>query len=214
MRKAKEMQSRTFIISAISGLLFAAACGTEPAPIYEATPESLYLGSVYAASSEYNCKNCHGTSWDGTGPEAKALKENGVNVPSFVDATAPEVTPLDYFKAITVGTKNTKGLPSNHAYQSHTDRARWAMAHYLYSLAPAVAPKDRARREEAMNQSIQEARKAYAESRRWNMGYVPLDERPSSPKLEEMTGYNPVATQEAAPESEDEAPAPETTEEE
>ena len=56
--KAKEMQSNKFIISGIL-ILAIAACSPEPAPIHEATPESLYKGSIYYASSEYNCKNCN-----------------------------------------------------------------------------------------------------------------------------------------------------------
>ena len=193
--KAKEMQSNKYIISAIL-LAATVACGTEPTPIYEATPDSLYKGSMYYASSEYNCKSCHGTAWDGNGPEAKALKEQGLEVPSFVDATAPEVTPVDYFKAMTIGTDNTRDLPSGHAYQSHTDRGRWAMAHYLYSLAPPLAAKDRAKRQEAIHKAMQEVEQAYASSRRWNMGYTPLKERPQAPRLEEMSGYNPAPAEE------------------
>ena len=193
--KAKEMQSNKFIISGIL-ILAIAACSPEPAPIHEATPESLYKGSIYYASSEYNCKNCHGTAWDGNGPEAKSLKEQGLEVPAFTDATAPEVTPVDYFKAMTVGTDKTKELPSGHAYQSHTDRARWAMAHYLYSLAPPVAEKDAAKRKAAIHAAMEEVKKAYATSRRWNMGYTPISERPQSPKLEDMSGYNPAPAEE------------------
>ena len=201
MRKANKMQSMKYFISGIL-LLAAAGCNTEPAPIYEATADSLYKGSLYYASSEYNCKNCHGTAWDGNGPEAKALKEQGIEVPSFVDATPPEVTPVDYFKAMTVGTEKTKGVPSSHAYQSHTDRGRWAMANYLYSLAPPVAGKDKLKREEAMHKAMEEVKKAYASSRRWNMGFKPLAERPKAPELEKMSGYNPAPAAEPAPEGE------------
>ena len=193
--KAKEMQSNKYIISGIL-ILAAAACGKEPAPIYKATADSLYNGSVYYASSEYNCKSCHGIAWDGNGPEAKGLKEQGIEVPSFTDATAPEVTPVDYFKAMTVGTENTTDLPSGHAYQSHTDRGRWAMAHYLYSLAPPVSSKDKAKREEAIHAAMEEVKQAYASSRRWNMGFTPLKERPQPPKLEEMSGFNPAPAEE------------------
>ena len=188
------MQSIKYILPALI-LASAVACSSEKPPIYEATPDSLYNGSLYYASSEYNCKSCHGTQWDGNGPEAKNLEKDGIKVPSFTDATPPEITPVDYFKAMTVGTANTKKLPSGHAFQSHTDRGRWAMANFLYSLAPAVATKDQAKRQEAMTKAMEEAKQAYSESRRWNMGFVPLAERPKSPKLEDMKGYNPVPSQ-------------------
>jgi hypothetical protein len=183
------MQFHHTILAALA-IASIGACSTEEPPVYETSPDRLYKGSLYYATSEHNCKNCHGVGWDGNGPEAAGLSEEGITVSSFIDATPAEVTPVDYFKAITVGTENTRNLPGGHAYQSHTDRARWAMAHYLYSLAPPVAAKDKLKREEAIHNAMLEAKAAYKESRRWHMGYTLIPERPQAPELENLSGYD------------------------
>lgn len=174
-------------------------CSGETA-VYEATPENLYKGSLYYAKSENNCKNCHGTGWDGNGPEAKNLKADGIEVPGFTGEIAASKTPADYFKAITTGTEKTKSLPKGHAYQSHTDRARWAMANFLYSLAkpvPSNDPEALAVRQEALKSSMAEVKEIYSKQRRWDMGYKPVAEREKAPSLAEMNA-NPVQGNQAA----------------
>lgn len=186
------MNYRNTIIGSMATIALLASCKKET-PIYEATAEALHNGSLYYAVSEANCKSCHGTDWNGNGPEARSLKEQGLAVPDFTAALSPDKTVLDYFKAITIGTERTKSLPSAHAYQSHTDRARWAMANFLYSLGKPSS--DEARRKKANEAAMKEIRAAYANNRRWYMGdNKPSAEREKAPALEALltkAGFTP-----------------------
>ncbi len=187
------MNYRNTIIGSMAVSIALLASCKEETPIYEATAEALHQGSLYYSVSEANCKSCHGTDWNGNGPEARALKRQGLTVPDFTAPLSPDKTVLDYFKAITVGTENTKSLPSGHAYQSHTDRARWAMANFLYSLGKPSS--DEARRKKATEAAMKEIRAAYANNRRWYMGdNTPSAEREKAPALETMlskAGFTP-----------------------
>jgi mono/diheme cytochrome c family protein len=186
------MNCRNTIIGSMAAIALLASCQKE-APIYEATAEALHRGSLYYSVSEANCKSCHGTDWNGNGPEARSLKEQGLPVPDFTAPLSPDKTVLDYFKAITTGTEKTKSLPSGHAYQSHTDRARWAMANFLYSLGKPSS--DEARRKAASEAAMKEVRNVYAANRRWYMGdNRPSAEREKAPALEvllQKAGFTP-----------------------
>ncbi|MBW7857899.1 MAG: c-type cytochrome [Leptonema sp. (in: Bacteria)] len=154
----------------------------EPDPIYADTLEVRHNGSFYYATSEANCKNCHGTEWKGDGPDARNLNPKPTD---FTVALDPNKTSLDYFKAITVGTDKTKSMPSAHAYQSLTDRSRWAMANFLYSLGKPS--KNEAQRKKAIIAANKEMQSEYAKSRRWYMGAnTPSSDRSTSEAIDKM----------------------------
>ncbi len=158
-------------------------CNKEkPLPVYALDQKVLIDGSVYY--SEAGCARCHGVSYKGDGPDSKSLQdEKGFLVPDLTRALLPKVTPLDYFKTITMGTEKFK----EHAYQNYTDRGRWAMAYYLYSLSPDPENSDDKKiRALAISSMRDEVEKVYAKTRRWEMGYTPIDKRSKSPELEEL----------------------------
>ena len=161
-------------------------CKDSDQKIYEPTIESINYGSIVYASSEVNCKNCHGVDYKGKGPDAKDLD---VPVPDLTGVIAPEKTPLDYFKAISVGTEKTKknGL-QYHAYYSLTDKAKWALANYLYSLAQEPKTNEEKKvRQESLAKAMKEVREIYSKNRKWYMGEnTPSTEREPSPRLEEL----------------------------
>lgn len=170
------------------------ACKKTPA-IYESTPEALHNGSLYYTVSQYNCVSCHGTDFKGTGPEAKDLNDRGIKVPDFTAPLSPSKTALDYFKAVTVGTENTKSLPSAHAFQSHTDRARWAMANFLYSLGKPSS--DEAKHKAAEAAALKEVKAVYDVNRKWYMGdNKPSADREKAPPFSELlskAGFTPAS---------------------
>lgn len=148
-------------------------------PVYESNATVVYKGSVYFA--EAGCAKCHGVGFDGNGPDASGVQsESGLAVPGFQGVTIePEKTPLAYFKAVTVGTDK---LPS-HSYQSYTDRGRWAMAHFLYSLTTKPSGAKGAAHAAQLAKDEQAVHAAYAADRRWVMGYKPIGERDKAPEL-------------------------------
>jgi mono/diheme cytochrome c family protein len=188
------MKNRNTIITGGAIALALLVSCQKQAPIYQATEEAKHNGSLYYSVSEANCKSCHGTDWNGQGPEARALKEQGLAATDFAAALAPEKTALDYFRAITIGTEKTKALPAGHAFQNHTDRARWAMANFLYSLGKPSS--DEARRQTAITAANKEIQTAYANSRRWYMGSnKPSAEREKASTLDQMlskAGFTPT----------------------
>ncbi len=157
------------------------ACGKQKLkPVYISDRDTLIRGSLYY--NEAGCAVCHGIGFQGKGPEAEAFaKEKGLAVSNFRVELEPEKTPLHYFKVITAGTTRYK----DHAYQSYTDRGRWAMAHYLYSLSKAPKKeKDRILRRQSLMSMKRKIADVYAKHRRWEMGYTPLSERPATLPLE------------------------------
>ena len=166
---------------ALLGLTFACNTKTEKS-VYAFDRQVLINGSLYY--NEAGCARCHGIAFDGQGPMAADLKkERGLVTPDLKVKLLALKTPMDYFKNITRGTKDYP----EHAYQSYSDRGRWAMAYYLYSLSkPPQDSKEKAIRRQALPAMREKLKKIYAKSRRWEMGYKPLAERPQSPKLEEL----------------------------
>ncbi|GIX41837.1 MAG: hypothetical protein KatS3mg129_1570 [Leptospiraceae bacterium] len=162
------------------------SCKDKKVKIYEPTPEALSYGSLIYASSEVNCKNCHGIDYKGNGPDAKDLD---ISVPDFTSKIPAEKTPLDYFKAISVGTEKTiKNGMNYHAFYHLTDKAKWALANYLYSLSkgPETA-KEKEIRNQALITSWKEVEEIYKKNRKWYMGEnTPSTEREPAPDLNEI----------------------------
>lgn len=158
-------------------------------PVYDVDREVLFQGSAYYAQA--GCAKCHGVQYDGQGPDATATRnDTGLTVPGFQGTTiAPEKTPLAYFKAITVGSEKL----TNHSFQGYTDRGRWAMAHFLYSLTTRPLGKDGYKHEEALAKASAEIREAYDGNRRWVMGYKKIEDRPQTPALDELLKLTSVA---------------------
>lgn len=191
MKRNKILRTGVLVLLPVAALV---SCN-RGAPIYEATPEALHNGSLYYAVSQYNCVACHGTDWKGSGPEAKGLTAQGITLPDFTAPLSPEKTPLDYFKAMTVGTEKTKLLPNGHAFQSHTDRARWAMANFLY--LQGQPSSDESKRKASVEAAMKEVRKTYDSNRKWYMGdNKPSAEREKAPGLSDLlskAGFTPDA---------------------
>lgn len=160
-------------------------CKEKESKIYESTPEALNYGSIIYASSEANCKNCHGIDYKGNGPEAKDL---GIPVPDFTGKIPPEKTPINYFKAISVGTDKTiKNGVNYHAFYSLTDKAKWALSNYLYSLQKPLTGKDKEKRAEELNKAYKEIENIYSKNRKWYMGEnTPSSEREKPIELNEL----------------------------
>lgn len=155
------------------------ACGE--APIYASSSEVIFNGSIYY--SEAGCASCHGVGFDGNGPQARTLStDRKLTTPGFTGEIDPTTTPLSYFKVITAG---TEAMP-DHAFQSYTDRGRWAMANFLFSLAAPLSGDAGRAQEKALSLARQEARAVYARQRRWHMGYKPIGERPASLELKDI----------------------------
>lgn len=204
----KSARSLTTVLI-VSGALAFAYCGESETQLIEnPTAEEFHLGSLVYANE--NCSNCHGIDWDGVGaPEAASLKAAGTPVPNFLKMKDPQKTPVDYFKAMTMGTDK---MPE-HRYQHVTDRGRWAAAHFLFSLAPALRGSKADQRTLAITNAFAEAREAYARTeaqgkRRWELGYKPYGEREPTPDLDALlkeTGTTPAAPGEATPPADGEA---------
>ncbi|MCB1320513.1 MAG: c-type cytochrome [Leptospiraceae bacterium] len=159
------------------------ACNQNP-PVYEQTGDTIFLGSVYY--DEAGCVSCHATDFKGGGPDASALS---VAVPDLTGELAVDTTPVDYFKVITRG---TDALPS-HSYQSYTDRGRWAMAYFLYSMGQKPTDEaDMQKRREALARDFAEAEEGYKQNpRRWILGFQPPGQRTPSPALSTLvSGVN------------------------
>lgn len=163
-------------------------------PVYDSNREVIFQGSVYYAQA--GCAKCHGVAFDGMGPDATATKnETGLTVSGFQGTTIdPAKTPLVYFKTITMGTEK---LPT-HSNQAYTDRGRWAMAHFLYSLTTKPSGSDAHKHESALASARTETREAYANNRRWVMGYKKIEDRPQTPKLDELLKLTNVTEDRAA----------------
>ena len=124
---------------------------------YQSSPSKIYKGSIYY--NQAACSNCHGVSFNGKGPQSSGLK-----IPSFTEKILPSKTPLDYFLAIT--TTNPK-FPE-HKYLNYTDRGRWAMTHFLYSLSkPLKTTSEKEERQKAIHKSENLAKKVYSQYRNW-----------------------------------------------
>lgn len=177
--------------SCISTVAILISCGGEP-PVYESNAEVEFRGSLYYANSEAGCTGCHGNNWDGDGARGSAVRARGLTPTDFTAELPADKTVVDFFKAITMGTED---MP-DHAYQFHTDRARWAMAHFLYSLSPEPSDREgKQNRQAALRADMAEAKAAYSDSRRWDLGYTPVADRSRAPSVDdliEQTGFNIV----------------------
>jgi mono/diheme cytochrome c family protein len=170
--------SKKFIaFAAALGIVF---CSRPDQIIYQPSLGDIRSGSIYYATE--NCSSCHGVDLDGKGSAATKLKiERNITTPGFTGKPAPEITPVRYFKAITKGTANLE----DHTYHALTDRARWAIAHFLFSKHEALSGTARDKHLEQAAKDFAEASKGYAESgdRRWIMGYNLPGEREKGPEV-------------------------------
>ncbi|MCB1173645.1 MAG: hypothetical protein KDK39_08775 [Leptospiraceae bacterium] len=127
--------------------------------VYAHNQAVVYNGSVYY--NEAGCASCHGSTYKGDGPEKGTLA-----VPDLTAALPANKTVLDYFKSITAG--------KDHHYLGYTDRGRWALAWFSWSLANGIKAEDGVDgnhiRSQAMAQAMQEINDAYKNQRRWFMG--------------------------------------------
>lgn len=179
---------------AFLGIAFACTFCANPddslLPVYRDTPQRLYEGSVYYI--EAGCLECHGVNWDGNCPEGMfLLKEKGISVSNFRIERPAEKTPLSYFKIITVGSDRMRKLGIQHDYQSYTDRARWAMANFLFSLAPESEGAAREKAVGFLSAARREVEAAYRNPRggtlrRWDLGYLPLSRRTKIPPFNRL----------------------------
>ncbi len=171
------------LITVLSVMMSACSGGKEP-PVYTVTAERMYEGSLYYASSD--CAKCHGVKWDGDGPDATRLKKIGLTPTNFTRAN-PDRSPADYFQAITgpavffqshpaakseEGGKELSRMAVSHAYLAYTDRARWAVANYLFSLNGPVAEKDQEKHDTSLERGARDTERAYASGRNWEVGYT------------------------------------------
>jgi mono/diheme cytochrome c family protein len=186
-------------------VLGSTSCAKTDLPPYESNADRIYAGSVYYAAA--GCANCHGVDWDGKGPDAQQLASSGISTTDFTKAS-PEKTPLDYFRAIsdptgyfapnleTSSNKTEYGkFTASHIFHNMTDRARWAISNFLMSRA-AFEGEALSRHKQALTEKMDKVKEIYADRRRWEIGYVPIAERPASPKLEDMlagTAQQPVS---------------------
>ena len=167
-------------------LIFIGGCRRGSVSVYEPTPGALYEGSLYYSAA--GCQNCHGVRHDGKSDEVDYLKTKNLTMIDFSAMRNPKKVPLDYYKAITVSTEAMRKAGEEHAFQGQTDRARWAMANFLYSLAPKLESEER---QQALRRARIEVEEAYRQAeargrRRWELGYVPVDKRDKAPKLDDL----------------------------
>ena len=110
-------------------------------PVYAQSSTVIYQGSL-----SYNfaqCANCHGIGYDGKGPEAASFAKKGIAVPGFTSAEADmQKTYLDYFRTISLAST----VIPEHIYLNYTDRGRWAMAYFLYSLRTPPTEREEQRK--------------------------------------------------------------------
>ena len=172
--------------------IFASFCSKKDSdlPVHEPSAQRLYEGSLYYAKA--GCHSCHGVAWDGKGSEASTVqKEKGLSPTDFKNMKDPAKTPASYFKAITMGNAALNKKDVNHRLQHYTDRGRWAMANFLFSLAPRLSGAALDKRKAALARSQNEVRQAYARAeksglRRWELGYKPAREREPIPNLKDL----------------------------
>ena len=162
------------------GLVFFACGLSQSRPVYVADRQALIDGSVFY--NEAGCARCHGVAFDGKGPEASEVtRKLGFAPSNFKVKLDPKKTPLDYFRVVTMGTKRYQ----SHSYHNYTDRGRWSMAHYLYSLAkPLQKSQKKTQRRQVLMRMYKEVSEVYAKKRRWDMGYVPIEKRPTAPDID------------------------------
>ncbi|MCE9598343.1 MAG: c-type cytochrome [Spirochaetia bacterium] len=152
---------------------------------YRTSDDQMFMGSLLYA--QQGCQNCHGTGWDGKGPEAAGLPVPPTN---FVAAVGPEKTPVVYFKAITAGTEKFKA----HSNQALTDAGRWAMANFLFSIRKPLTGEKAVEQSKNVETQMAEVRKTYKDlaannRRRWEIGYKPNLEREKAPELKDLLKY-------------------------
>ena len=148
-------------------------------PVYEASPRLLVFGSILY--NEAGCASCHGIQFDGRGPEAEELnQQRGLVTPPFRRDLPPKAIPYKYFQAMSQGTPSMK----EHRYQSYTDRGRWAIAYYLYSLSTPIRGHQALIRKKALLKMNQMLSKKYEGKRRLEEGYIPIEKRSKSPDLD------------------------------
>ncbi len=188
------MRKYIFLLIILTNFLYQLHCKREQ-QIYEPSPENISYGSLIYASSEVNCKNCHGVDFKGNGPDAKDLD---IPIPDLTGSIAPEKTYLDYFKVISVGSEKTiKNGINYHAFYSLTDRSKWALAHYLYSLGKEPdTPEGKKIRKDALKKADKEIHAVYSKNRKWYMGEnKPATERENPIPLKELiqnTNFKPI----------------------
>ncbi|MBL8018533.1 MAG: cytochrome c [Leptospirales bacterium] len=152
---------------------------------YRTSDDQMFMGSLLYG--QQGCQNCHGTAWDGKGPEAAGLP---VPPTSFVAAVGPEKTPVVYFKAITAGTEKFKA----HSNQALTDAGRWAMANFLFSLRKPLTGEKAVEQKKNVEAQMAEVRAIYQDlasknRRRWEIGYKPNDQREKAPDLKDLLKF-------------------------
>jgi len=180
------------LLLAVALSLSAAACAGEK-PVYVSTPDKVYTGSIYYVQAE--CTSCHGGEWDGNGPETKNMKAAGFNPTSFTGEVPAEKTPVDYFKSISdpaqyfaatkakVSEADFNRFVGKHTHHNMTDRARWAIAHFLFS---RHSGDPYSKNKSAIDEKMKEVKTVYAEKRRWELGYTPIAQKSTTPSLDEM----------------------------
>lgn len=165
-------------------------CSRKNVAVYETNPKIEYTGSLLYV--EAGCHGCHGTAWDGKTDEAKTIKaDTNLIVTDFISMNKPEITVVDYYKAITIGNEKLDSAKIPHSYQSYTDAGRWAMANFLISIAPALSAADQAKRDATLTVKMDEVKKAYTLAanegrRRWDLGYTPVAKREKTPLLNDI----------------------------
>lgn len=195
INNSKSLKIWTYFASLAVAALFAANCQRAEKPVFLGSPERLYQGSVHYVQAD--CASCHGGDWNGKGPDTKNMIKEGLTPTDFTAVISPDKTPVDYFMAITAPAdyfKGKKNVPpaafekfvATHSFHNMTDRARWAMANFLFSRAPALKGQDKTTNERNYAEKIRSVMKVYESKRRWETGYLPIQERSQSPSLDEM----------------------------
>lgn len=185
------MKAIRCIFSVLILAALAACSEASDSPIYMPTAERLHKGSVLYAQA--NCQRCHGTTWDGTGPDAAKLKQQGFQIADFNTVKDPSKTVTGYFKAVSdpstyfaarsakVSPQDYQDFVAAHGFPSITDAGRWAIANFLYSRAPMLDAEKEAERRLNNDKALAEARAAYDKARKWEIGFKPLAEREKAP---------------------------------
>jgi mono/diheme cytochrome c family protein len=170
---------------------FMIRCAGDNKPVYETTQDREYLGSLYYAKSD--CATCHGGEWDGQGPDAKRMNSLGFQTTAFTSADRATKTPADYFKAVTdpetyfetnkpagVSAGDLAAFVASHKYLTYTDRARWAISNFLYSRGTGSPDSSKISAMKAELAGI------YGVSRRWEIGFEPVENRVNRPNLQDL----------------------------
>ncbi len=200
--KVKSMKS--FLLKSIgTGAVVAtvislASCGEKTYPVYKETGDSRFMGSMFYANS--GCISCHGAKWDGKGADAGLYA--GLQATDFTTVNKSDKTPEDYFLAVTdpkgyfasrkgkVEDSVLESFSASHKILTVTDKARWQMAHFLYSLAQGSPDASK------IAASEKKLAEVYASARRWEIGITPVEDRKKSPELDAViskAGYTVAA---------------------